>query len=63
MADEKKIEAGDVVTLKSGGPTMTVCRIVTDDEDEAVSAYCSWFTEGHPYDGEFPLVALKRVQA
>jgi len=36
-ASSQKLKIGDVVKLKSGGPTMTVIRV----EDEGV--YCMWF--------------------
>ena len=36
-ASSQKLKIGDVVKLKSGGPTMTVIRV--EDED----VYCMWF--------------------
>ena len=39
---------GDIVTLKSGGPKMTVTGI-----REANWIDCTWFIEGGKYDGPF----------
>ena len=51
MAEEVKV--GDVVTLKSGGPVMTV----TDIQDDG-QAQCQWFKPGppNPSDDEDGLV-------
>jgi uncharacterized protein YodC (DUF2158 family) len=47
------IKPGDVVQLKSGGPLMTVEKIVGD------SAKCDWFDEKHKQcGGIFPLHSL-----
>lgn len=47
---EKKFKPGDVVRLKSGGPTMTVQRYVLQAGTEV--AECSWFagTDLHTRD-------------
>lgn len=54
----QKLKIGDVVKLKSGGPTMTVTKI----EDEYV--YCKWF-QGEYHDkvdsGNFPPDSLHLV--
>jgi uncharacterized protein YodC (DUF2158 family) len=58
----KDIEAGDVVSLKSGGPAMTVAKIecpTTDHNDDV--AKCAWVNEaggGETY--LFPVVCLRR---
>lgn len=51
---EKAIEKGDVVTLRSGGPKMTVLEIV-DNKDAIVC----WFLEGLPNTASYPLVAIE----
>jgi uncharacterized protein YodC (DUF2158 family) len=58
---EQELRVGDVVTLKSGGPKMTITRL----GDEADSwPVCSWFSEGGQYGREqFPRVCLVRVRA
>jgi uncharacterized protein YodC (DUF2158 family) len=54
MADE--IKAGDIVMLKSGGPSMTVVFI------EGEEAYCQWFDAKKEHqDRRFYLVTLKLV--
>jgi len=47
-----KIEAGDVVRLKSGSPDMTVTKL-----DEQNSS-CSWFENGQIRHDVFPTVTL-----
>jgi uncharacterized protein YodC (DUF2158 family) len=57
MAD---IKAGDIVKLKSGGPTMTVEKI--DMWNGALRARCSWFN-GSDNKYDFPsVVALKLAE-
>lgn len=59
---EAKIQVGDVVQLKSGGPRMTVQHVGNEG-----SARCAWFGD---YRGEtekiseahFAVAALQRVQ-
>jgi uncharacterized protein YodC (DUF2158 family) len=49
------IKAGDVVRLKSGGPLMTVDKIVSGD-----SARCDWFDDKHKQCGAiFPLHSME----
>lgn len=47
-------KVGDVVTLKSGGPDMTITHIKGDD-----TATCVWFEETTRHEGNFPLAALE----
>jgi uncharacterized protein YodC (DUF2158 family) len=49
---EPRIQVGDTVVLKAGGPAMTV---------QALSlslAYCAWTAAGQPRDGTFELETL-----
>jgi uncharacterized protein YodC (DUF2158 family) len=46
--------AGETVTLKSGGETMTIKRV------EANEAYCKWFHDGQVKSHSFNLVQLER---
>jgi uncharacterized protein YodC (DUF2158 family) len=51
------IKPGDVVLLKSGGPSMTVVSV---DEDEI---RCIWIgDEGEPFRETFPPIALDMVE-
>lgn len=43
------IKIGDVVTLKSGGPPMSVKRI--DLDEKAPIVYCEWFTDNKQVAG------------
>ena len=52
------IKAGDVVTLRSGGPRMTVGTAHREQE----LAVCHWMDGAHQLQGEFPLVVLVRAQ-
>ena len=49
-----KIEAGDVVRLKSGSPDMTVTKL---DEQNST---CSWFENGLVRHEVFPTVTLEK---
>ena len=53
---------GDVVRLKSGGPSMTVTTPVT--RDDASYCFCMWFDTAHqaqPLSGQFKIDALEKV--
>jgi uncharacterized protein YodC (DUF2158 family) len=52
MADSFSL--GDVVQLKSGGPTMTV-NSIDDNEVE-----CVWFVKDQQQYGSFPAVVLRK---
>jgi uncharacterized protein YodC (DUF2158 family) len=47
-----KIEAGDVVRLKSGSPDMTITKL---DEQNST---CSWFENGQIRHEVFPTISL-----
>lgn len=50
------IKAGDIVQLKSGGPTMTVKQV--EDLHGAMTAWCDWFDGKKQADGTFPVTRL-----
>ncbi len=74
----KKLKAGDLVRLKSGGPEMTVRRIIGEDEDisfQLIDDYikrmkgfkdgdviCQWFIDNELKDGAFPEDSLIAVE-
>ena len=49
-----KVELGSVVTLKSGGPLMTV-----EELGEHADAHCAWFVDLAVHREWFALVALQ----
>lgn len=49
---------GDTVTLKSGGPVMTI-RSVSDGEG-APTAFCDWFVGNKAESKRFALVQLSK---
>lgn len=51
---QKRFEEGDVVELKSGGPSMTIAHFPNDDQ-----ATCDWFVDGKLMETEIYMVALK----
>ena len=53
MAD--KLNIGDVVRLRTGGPKMTVIE-VSDGY-----AHCTWFVDGKPQQHGFPVDTLEAV--
>jgi uncharacterized protein YodC (DUF2158 family) len=54
----EKFDEGDLVTLKSGGPTMTYCG-----EHLYGSALCYWFEGTKRMCETFPYDVLKRVES
>ena len=63
MADEE-FKEGDIVQLKSGGPSMTIADI--DDYGMEGSGHtqakCVWFENTKKREGVFELFALKRKE-
>jgi uncharacterized protein YodC (DUF2158 family) len=53
----EQIKAGDLVNLKSGGPTMTVDWV--SDASGTLTAGCSWFdNNGKRQNEQFPVTSL-----
>jgi uncharacterized protein YodC (DUF2158 family) len=57
MADEFK--PGDVVTLKSGGPLMTISKIEPSVGEQR--AWCEWFEKNQPQGRYFSFVVLQHA--
>lgn len=63
--DEQAFAPGDLVRLKSGGPTMTVFEVAPAREGRGNVVRCGWFEGsdakwGDVCDGGFPVAALVR---
>lgn len=60
-----EIKTGDVVTLKSGGPKMTVSTVDKKMGGKELHAWCDWFVQDKaPWkkdQGVFPLSSLKKA--
>ena len=61
---EKKFAVGDNVELKSGGPVMTVTRLIGTTPLSGPSQYtgkveCSWFFDNKLTKADFPQDALE----
>lgn len=56
---EDNIKVGDVVELKSGGPTMTV-ESIDKIPGQAPAARCCWFVDDKPQTQLFALVTLEK---
>jgi uncharacterized protein YodC (DUF2158 family) len=50
---------GDVVQLKSGGPRMTVDRVM-HYSDDSTSVYCVWFDDDKKQECDFPPDGLEK---
>lgn len=63
MANSKKIEAGEVVTLKSGGPRMTTAERAIDPDGTfgTETWWCVWIYEGDAHAAKFPAAALAQA--
>jgi uncharacterized protein YodC (DUF2158 family) len=59
----KELKAGDLVELKSGGPTMTVKGRVSTGLDNSTTIYiCQWFGGKKLESGQFHVDSLKTVE-
>jgi uncharacterized protein YodC (DUF2158 family) len=50
---DQQWKPGDLVAVKSGGPTMTVARV------EADTVICEWFASGSPRNAAFSATVLE----
>lgn len=58
-----KFAAGDLVELRSGGPVMTIERVVTDYQGIFEGLYaCSWFAGAKDNHRNFREEALKAAE-
>lgn len=58
MSDQ--FEIGDVVRLKSGGPTMTVTQVGQKAMTGQQAVWCVWFDVKGQQSGDFPPGALEK---
>lgn len=52
-------KVGDIVRLKSGGPSMTVTAV--GDNYGTLTVWCSWFISGKESTGTFPVDAVEQA--
>jgi len=58
MENKSELKTGDIVQLKSGGPSMTVGNIDTPTKD---MCFCYWFLQEQLLKDNFPVKTLKLV--
>lgn len=58
-----KFVVGDVVTLKSRGPNMTVCSGPISDGDGQTLFFCKWFSADNSMEGHFHESSIEIVPA
>ncbi len=65
MVVKPQFKVGDLVELRSGGPTMTVTDVREEDPERnwPVRYDCTWFAGKKNETGHFPELALKPAQA
>ena len=63
MSEAEKIEIGDVVKLKSGGPELTVTNVgKLWETSDVLHAWCAWFSDdGKNHEGTFPCASLEKI--
>jgi uncharacterized protein YodC (DUF2158 family) len=54
-----EFKAGDIVELKSGGPSMTIQKV--EQNSGEMTAWCQWFDGKAPMSGRFNLTSLRHV--
>ena len=58
---ENQIKIGDVVTLKSGGPQMTVNKVIIEVGEESKFVMCLWFKGTTLKEGKFHTDSLQKI--
>lgn len=53
MTQNEKIQPGDIVHLKSGGPRMTVEREISSDKVNGKRFLCKWFKLNDEKEGRY----------
>ena len=57
-------KVGDVVKLKSGGPSMTVTSVESGENEGGPAVFCIWFnSKGNEKSGHYPAAALVPFEA
>lgn len=59
-AMSEQFQEGDVVRLKSGGPTMTVTQVGEAHMTGRMTVWCVWFDPKGQQNGTFPPGALEK---
>jgi uncharacterized protein YodC (DUF2158 family) len=60
--ERKKITVGDLVVLASGGPVMTVMKLMHSYTYKGDAASCNWFANGEYKSKDFPLATLRKAE-
>jgi uncharacterized protein YodC (DUF2158 family) len=64
MAANSDFVVGDVVRLKSGGPTMTITSIGRPYETGNLKAFCTWFKSTNEVANQyFPFDAIEKAKS
>ncbi|CQR03487.1 DUF2158 domain-containing protein [Yersinia enterocolitica] len=60
MSSKAKYAAGEIVTLKSGGPEMTIKEVISPSQygEKLLSYRCQWFAGKKLDSGVFPEASL-----
>ena len=63
MEIEQKFKVGDIVTLKSGSPKMTVTKIIISEKTKMPNGFikCTWFVDTSLNNNDFKQDALELV--
>lgn len=62
MSADPKVQVGDIVVLKSGGPEMTISEVLSIPRpaDGQLLVACVWFDGSHHSKAVFTVKTLKR---
>lgn len=58
----KKLKVGDIVKLKSGGPDMTIQKVLDEDYDDSEGLRCQWFAGKKLENGWFPISSVEPIE-